>query len=718
MENVRFFPRVRCGAWFTDARLSRARAPNEADDRSAFSGAFGERALAPRWPLTLCSDDGRMAHDVFVSHSSKDRQIAQAICHQLEAGGIRCWMAPRDILPGMEWDESIMDAIENSRLMVLVYSAASNGSGPVINEVRNAVRANSIIIPFRVEDVPLSRALQFHIGGAHWLDALTEPLSRHIEVLANTIGILLSTHGGVPRGEARAPERERSVEVVEPKAQAREPEAVQHSVKTSRLAASAEVSTDAATVEWPATPVRSRRRLVAALSVIVVAAVGLVAYGVPAWRSAGVVATAGDNRLMVADLADLLAKTDPKTRLDSSAAREIATRWRDYQLAAMAGADGDSLVDDPSFEAVYRVVALKKMDSRLNDTLKSRRRGLRPADAQAYARGDYGLYAAHAIFFAVDSNASADQRAIVRSRAEKTLAEISDATFAAAAARLGTGLHDNPRHVDVFGRSKVPKPLGDAVAALQPGRIATRVVEADDGFYIVQRATYESAKSAFDSKFEAAAGDMSDAAYLSEVERESRLRIVPEALRLCREAARDVAKYRDSELAVATYNGGTVTIRQLLDFARVIVPNSSDQVLIDGVADSVSFKPQLRILIIDAILAQRWAATLTITNSDRVEVRTNAQRSLLEIWDNLGVSPAALAGAATSAADRRRVAADHATQAVRRVSGPGGHAFEVDNVIADALHRRYRSSLNIAAFAPAVEQARRQRADSASTAQP
>ncbi|MBV8722991.1 MAG: toll/interleukin-1 receptor domain-containing protein, partial [Candidatus Eremiobacteraeota bacterium] len=38
-----------------------------------------------------------MAVKVFISHSSKDREIADAICRHLEAMGVSCWIAPRDI---------------------------------------------------------------------------------------------------------------------------------------------------------------------------------------------------------------------------------------------------------------------------------------------------------------------------------------------------------------------------------------------------------------------------------------------------------------------------------------------------------------------------------------------------------------------------------------------------------------------------------------------
>src|SRR5882724_11997376 len=44
-----------------------------------------------------------MSHDVFISHASKDAASAQAVCGALETTHVRCWMAPRDILPGEEY---------------------------------------------------------------------------------------------------------------------------------------------------------------------------------------------------------------------------------------------------------------------------------------------------------------------------------------------------------------------------------------------------------------------------------------------------------------------------------------------------------------------------------------------------------------------------------------------------------------------------------------
>lgn len=128
-----------------------------------------------------------MAHDVFISYSSKDKNIADAVCSYLENKKIRCWIAPRDILPGQEWSGAIVEAIENSRILVLILSEGSNNSKQVLQEVERALSKGSLILPFRVEDVEPSKSLEYFIGKEHWLDAITNPLEKHIEKLSNVL---------------------------------------------------------------------------------------------------------------------------------------------------------------------------------------------------------------------------------------------------------------------------------------------------------------------------------------------------------------------------------------------------------------------------------------------------------------------------------------------------------------------------------------------------
>ncbi|MEA2641296.1 MAG: hypothetical protein QOF51_2690, partial [Chloroflexota bacterium] len=133
-----------------------------------------------------------MAHDAFISYAHQDKPVADAVCARLEAKGIRCWIAPRDVLPGSEWSAAILDGISESRLLVLIYSASANESGQVRREVERAVSKGIALLPFRIEDVPLSKSLEYFMSTPHWLDALSEPLEHHIEQLAQTVTILLA----------------------------------------------------------------------------------------------------------------------------------------------------------------------------------------------------------------------------------------------------------------------------------------------------------------------------------------------------------------------------------------------------------------------------------------------------------------------------------------------------------------------------------------------
>ncbi|HYL40707.1 MAG TPA: toll/interleukin-1 receptor domain-containing protein, partial [Candidatus Binatus sp.] len=80
-----------------------------------------------------------MTHDVFICHSSKDRTIANAICSTLEQHHIRCWIAPRDVLPGSDYGGAIIDAISGTRLTVLVFSSSSNTSPHVRREIERTI---------------------------------------------------------------------------------------------------------------------------------------------------------------------------------------------------------------------------------------------------------------------------------------------------------------------------------------------------------------------------------------------------------------------------------------------------------------------------------------------------------------------------------------------------------------------------------------------------
>ena len=136
-----------------------------------------------------------MAHDVFISHSNSDRAAAGAMCSRLEQAGVRCWIAPRDVRPGRNWGSEIIRGLDNAKVMIVVLSASSNRSRPVIKEVERAFARGIVIIPVRTEEVVPSEALEFFLSSDQWLDAITLPLEAHLDRLARTVEEYLVEQG-------------------------------------------------------------------------------------------------------------------------------------------------------------------------------------------------------------------------------------------------------------------------------------------------------------------------------------------------------------------------------------------------------------------------------------------------------------------------------------------------------------------------------------------
>jgi hypothetical protein len=133
----------------------------------------------------------KVAYDVFISYSAKDKQIADALCATLESRRIRCWIAPRDVRPGTDYPAALIQALNNSRLLVLVFSKEANTSSQVMREVERAVAKGIPIIPLRVENVEPSESMEFLLCTPHWLDAMTPPLEKHLQKLADTVQLIL-----------------------------------------------------------------------------------------------------------------------------------------------------------------------------------------------------------------------------------------------------------------------------------------------------------------------------------------------------------------------------------------------------------------------------------------------------------------------------------------------------------------------------------------------
>jgi TIR domain len=147
-----------------------------------------------------------MSH-IFISYSQPDTDCANEIVGRLEAQGVKCWIAPRDIAPAADWAAEIIDAISAARTMVLVFSASSNQSPQVRREVERAVHKQVDILPFRIEDVLPSKSLEFFLSAQHWMDAFPAPREPHYQRLCGYLKAPFGKTAPVDPDQAPRPRR-------------------------------------------------------------------------------------------------------------------------------------------------------------------------------------------------------------------------------------------------------------------------------------------------------------------------------------------------------------------------------------------------------------------------------------------------------------------------------------------------------------------------------
>jgi hypothetical protein len=143
--------------------------------------------------------------DIFVSYSQADRAAAAELVAHVEAQGMPCWVAPRDVTPAADWAAEIIDAIAAARVMVLLFSASANASAQVRREVERAVHREVTIVPFRLADVVPSRSLEYFLSTQQWLDAFPPPMAPHYARLCTRLGAILAPPEPRPLTAAPAP---------------------------------------------------------------------------------------------------------------------------------------------------------------------------------------------------------------------------------------------------------------------------------------------------------------------------------------------------------------------------------------------------------------------------------------------------------------------------------------------------------------------------------
>lgn len=142
-----------------------------------------------------------MKHDVFISFSSVNTEVAKKVVDALEESGeIKCWIAFRDIVPSANYAEQLVEAIESCKLLLLILSDASNKSPQVSREIERAGSKGIPILPLRIENVVLSKSMEYFISSHHWLDAYEKEIEEYFPALVTAVKSSIMNKGGQSSG--------------------------------------------------------------------------------------------------------------------------------------------------------------------------------------------------------------------------------------------------------------------------------------------------------------------------------------------------------------------------------------------------------------------------------------------------------------------------------------------------------------------------------------
>ncbi len=140
---------------------------------------------------------------LFICFSSKDETVARQVVDFLEAEGLTCWISLRDVLPGQNYQESIVQAIERASGIVFLFSEWSSKSGEIKKELSIGGSIDVPMFPLRLSPIAPTGALRYELATRQWIDIFPDR-AQALGKLAATIKHVLA--GGAAEQHA-APHR-------------------------------------------------------------------------------------------------------------------------------------------------------------------------------------------------------------------------------------------------------------------------------------------------------------------------------------------------------------------------------------------------------------------------------------------------------------------------------------------------------------------------------
>ena len=111
-----------------------------------------------------------MQYDVFITYNAKDKKLAETICMNFESNGIKCFLGCRDIPTGQVLSTASLRAVEESRMLLVIYSQNYSTTPQINREIEKATKRDIPVLTVGQENgEELQKETERYIG---WIKKL------------------------------------------------------------------------------------------------------------------------------------------------------------------------------------------------------------------------------------------------------------------------------------------------------------------------------------------------------------------------------------------------------------------------------------------------------------------------------------------------------------------------------------------------------------------
>jgi TolB-like protein len=132
-----------------------------------------------------------MAGEIFISYRRADMAWAKLLHDQLKAEGVEAWYDAQ-IGAGQDWRVATANALENSRIFVLLFTSNAAMSSDIAKELAAAVLEKKLIVPVRLENIQPKGAFLYELASRNWINAF-EDTEAKLEELARGLAQIVRT---------------------------------------------------------------------------------------------------------------------------------------------------------------------------------------------------------------------------------------------------------------------------------------------------------------------------------------------------------------------------------------------------------------------------------------------------------------------------------------------------------------------------------------------